>query len=245
MKSFAFALLAASAVASNVNSVTTGPTTTAVTGSTITITPAVSSVTLTVDIASTWTFTTALVSGNVTEWAGCIQQAAAVWYCAHIIRTVGTSLAITDARKVYSAATAPAVADFTANVSLAATTGFSATKYTEIAAQAPAQVAVNTDTGAATATGTSASAFPTQTTGNKLATGGLVNSGKFQYTKAETTAALATTAMEQVKTGYSSTLVGVYSNVSSTQLAGISVLNLAGASSLAAAAAALAAVMAF
>merc|ERR1719410_2796864 len=220
MKSFAFALLAASAVASNVNSVTTGPTTTAVTG-------------------STWTFTTALVSGNVTEWAGCIQQAAAVWYCAHIIRTVGASLAITDARKVYSATTAPAVADFTANVSLAATTGFSATKYTEIAAQAPSQVAVNTDTGAATATGTSASAWPTQTTGNKLATGGLVNSGKFQYTKAETT------AMEQVKTGYKTTLVGVYSNVSSTQLAGISVLNLAGASSLAAAAAALAAVMAF
>merc|ERR1719471_938405 len=221
MKSFAFALLAASAVASNVNSVTTGPTTTAVTGSTITITPAVSTLTLTVDIVSTWTFTTALVSGNVTEWAGCIQQAAAVWYCAHIIRTVGASLAITDARKVYSAATAPAVADFTANVSLAATTG------------------------AATTSGTSSAAWPNQTTGNKLATGGLVNSGKFQYTKAETTAALATTAMEQVKTGYKTTLVGVYSNVSSTQLAGISVLNLAGASSLAAAAAALAAVMAF
>merc|ERR1719471_2719095 len=196
MKSFAFALLAASAVASNVNSVTTGPTTTAVTGSTITITPAVSTLTLTVDIVSTWTFTTAL-------------------------------------------------ADFTANVSLAATTGFSASKYTEIAAQAPSQVAVNTDTGAATTSGTSSAAWPNQTTGNKLATGGLVNSGKFQYTKAETTAALATTAMEQVKTGYKTTLVGVYSNVSSTQLAGISVLNLAGASSLAAAAAALAAVMAF
>merc|ERR1719232_412955 len=168
MKSFAFALLAASAVASNVNSVTTGPTTTAVTGSTITITPAVSTATLTVDIVSTWTFTTALVSGNVTEWAGCIQQAAAVWYCAHIIRTVG------------SAATAPAVADFTANKSLAVTTGFSASKYTEIAAQAPSQVAVNTDTGAATTSGTSAAAFPNQTSGNKLATGGLINSGKIQ-----------------------------------------------------------------
>merc|ERR1711953_1022486 len=62
-----------------------------------------------------------LASGTEVQLASCFQHATALWYCANVTRTTsdanGTA---TDGRKVYSAATAPAVADFT-----------STSKYTE------------------------------------------------------------------------------------------------------------------
>ena len=96
MKSLAFSLIAAAAAASDANTITTGPTTTAITRSTITITPKVQTALLTVTVTSTWLMAAELADTNVVEWTGCFQYCTSEWYCMLIRRTVAAGVAATD-----------------------------------------------------------------------------------------------------------------------------------------------------
>jgi len=249
MKSFAFALLAAAAVASDVNGNTTGPTSTTITSSTITITPTVATAQLTVLMVQGAVTTADLASGTEVQLASCFQHATALWYCANVTRTTsdanGTA---TDGRKVYSAATAPAVADFTATSKLDASgAGFAVTsKYTEKATTTSNSAAAGASgTVNAAVSGTDAANWVFQTAGNTIATDKKTIATKMQYQKTESSASVATTALAQIKTGYATTLLAVQTTISGTTVSGLAVSNITGAASLAAAAAAIAAVMAF
>ena len=71
MKSFAFALLAATAIASDKNDNYVGPKNTAIKSSKIKFKPVVATAKLTVTMEAEWTMVSALADSNVTEFAAC------------------------------------------------------------------------------------------------------------------------------------------------------------------------------
>lgn len=249
MKSFAFALLAAAAVASDVNGTTTGPTSTTISSSTVTFTPTVSTAQLTVIVAQGYVMAADLASATETQAATCFQHATALWYCTNVVRTItDASQGHTDARTVYSSTTAPAVADITATSKFNGTSvGFSVTtKYTSVAVQASAAATVgNSGAISGSTSGTDAANWTFQTAGNTINADKRTCATKMQYQKTESSATVATTALASIKTGYATTFVGVQSTIGSTTVSGTAVSNLTGAATFAAAAAAIAAVMAF
>ena len=71
MKTLVFSLLTAAAVAADTNTINAGPTTNAITSSSITFTPSVTSTELTVVVTSTWTMAEKVEMYDVMQLASC------------------------------------------------------------------------------------------------------------------------------------------------------------------------------
>ena len=155
---------------------------------------------------------------------------------------MSTGTTTSDKMMSYSTTVQPAVADFTDNVSLVTTTGFSAAKYTEVYKQpSAAAVAAGSSAAAGTATGADMAKYTYSVTLNKLDSTQKINTAAFEYTSMEAGVGETNNALILLKADYKRTFAAVYSKIGTVLVTQKELLDLNnGALSLASAAAGIA-----